>query len=179
AAGLAPGDVIVAADGKPVASASDLQVRAAAAPAGGTLTLDVRGRDGSTRQVKLPVIEMPNPLRLGNRTPVYNKAILEMREALQTADNPLEQAVARLNLAIAHVSLHDWEEALDLLGGNRAAEPPAPFKEHDLKALLRGGCTDEEIASFIVQAVWRKEPGHRIGHPDFVKPARTMSAIGG
>lgn len=53
------------------------------------------------------------------------------------------------------------------------------IKEHDLKTLLRGGCTDEEIASFIVQAVWRKEPGHRIGHPDFVKPARTMSAIGG
>lgn len=54
------------------------------------------------------------------------------------------------------------------------------LKEHDLKALLRGGhCTDEEIAAFVVEAVWRKEPGHRINQPDFVRPARTMSAIGG
>ena len=53
------------------------------------------------------------------------------------------------------------------------------IKEHDIKALLRGGCTDEEIAAFIVQAVWGKEPGHLINRPGFVKPARTMAAIGG
>lgn len=51
--------------------------------------------------------------------------------------------------------------------------------ETDIKALLRGGATDQEIGEVLIQAVWNKEPGHRINQPDFVKPARTMSAIGG
>ncbi len=51
--------------------------------------------------------------------------------------------------------------------------------ETDIKALLRGGATDEEVGEVLTQAVWNKEPGHRINQPDFVKPARTMSAIGG
>lgn len=51
--------------------------------------------------------------------------------------------------------------------------------EHDLKGLLRSGATDDEIADFIIAAVWKKEAGHRINQPDFVRPARPMSAIGG
>jgi GTP 3',8-cyclase len=51
--------------------------------------------------------------------------------------------------------------------------------EHDLKALLRSGATDAELADFIVAAVWKKEPGHKINEPDFVQPDRSMSAIGG
>ena len=50
--------------------------------------------------------------------------------------------------------------------------------EHDLKGLLRSGATDEELADFIA-AVWKKEAGHKINQPDFVKPARSMSSIGG
>jgi len=52
-------------------------------------------------------------------------------------------------------------------------------KEHDVRALVRGGATDAEIADLVVAAVENKEPGHRIGQPDFVKPGRTMSSIGG
>lgn len=51
--------------------------------------------------------------------------------------------------------------------------------ETDIKALLRGGATDEEISNILIQAVWNKEAGHRINQPDFIKPTRTMSAIGG
>jgi len=51
--------------------------------------------------------------------------------------------------------------------------------EHNLKGLLRSGATNEEIADFIIAAVWKKEAGHKINQPDFVKPARPMSAIGG
>jgi len=51
--------------------------------------------------------------------------------------------------------------------------------EHDLKGLLRSGATDEELADFIIAAVWKKEAGHKINQPDFVKPARSMSSIGG
>jgi cyclic pyranopterin phosphate synthase len=51
--------------------------------------------------------------------------------------------------------------------------------DHDLKGLLRSGASDEELADFIIATVWKKEAGHKINQPDFVKPGRSMSAIGG
>jgi cyclic pyranopterin phosphate synthase len=51
--------------------------------------------------------------------------------------------------------------------------------EHNLKGLLRSEASDDELADFIIAAVWKKEAGHKINQPDFVKPDRSMSAIGG
>jgi cyclic pyranopterin phosphate synthase len=51
--------------------------------------------------------------------------------------------------------------------------------EHDVRSLLRGGSADEAVAELVERAVESKEPGHKIGRPDFVKPIRTMSSIGG
>jgi cyclic pyranopterin phosphate synthase len=51
--------------------------------------------------------------------------------------------------------------------------------ETDLRALLRGGGTDEEIADAWRVAMWGKKPGHGIDDPGFLQPDRPMSAIGG
>jgi GTP 3',8-cyclase len=51
--------------------------------------------------------------------------------------------------------------------------------ETDLRGLLRGGGTDEEIADAWRMAMWRKLPGHGINDPSFLQPDRPMSAIGG
>jgi cyclic pyranopterin phosphate synthase len=51
--------------------------------------------------------------------------------------------------------------------------------ETDLRALLRGGATDEEIAAAIRDNVASKWAGHHIGRADFVRPSRSMSMIGG
>lgn len=51
--------------------------------------------------------------------------------------------------------------------------------ETDLRALVRGGAEDEEIKEQIINAVWKKEEGHLINQPGFVRPDRTMSQIGG
>jgi cyclic pyranopterin phosphate synthase len=51
--------------------------------------------------------------------------------------------------------------------------------DHDLKPLLRGGASDDDIAEAIRAIVDQKEPGHRINEPDFVPPSRTMLYIGG
>ncbi|MBX3734795.1 MAG: GTP 3',8-cyclase MoaA [Verrucomicrobiae bacterium] len=51
--------------------------------------------------------------------------------------------------------------------------------EHDLRAPLRDGTSDADLAARLMAMVREKEPGHRIGQPDFVQPARTMSCIGG
>jgi cyclic pyranopterin phosphate synthase len=51
--------------------------------------------------------------------------------------------------------------------------------ETDLRGPMRAGCSDEELAAIVGGAVWSKWSGHRINHPDFVRPARSMSSIGG
>jgi GTP 3',8-cyclase len=51
--------------------------------------------------------------------------------------------------------------------------------EHDLRPLLRGGATDEQLAEWLRGVVWQKEARHHIGEPDFVSPPRSMSCIGG
>ena len=53
------------------------------------------------------------------------------------------------------------------------------LKETDLRALLRGGADDQGIRNAIVDAVWKKEEGHLINRPGFVRPTRSMSQIGG
>ena len=52
-------------------------------------------------------------------------------------------------------------------------------REFDMRALLRNGATDDEIANEIRAAVGTKWAGHQIGQVTFVRPARTMSQIGG
>jgi cyclic pyranopterin phosphate synthase len=53
------------------------------------------------------------------------------------------------------------------------------LKEVDLKPLLRGGAPAEEIAALVRGNVWDKWEGHEINTARFVKPQRTMHAIGG
>ena len=52
-------------------------------------------------------------------------------------------------------------------------------EESDLRAALRGGATDEEIADRWVVAMRGKRAGHGIDDPTFLQPDRPMSAIGG
>ena len=51
--------------------------------------------------------------------------------------------------------------------------------ETDLRAPLRAGATDDELAEIVGDAVWRKELKHHVNEPGFRPPPRTMSAIGG
>lgn len=52
-------------------------------------------------------------------------------------------------------------------------------EESDLRAALRGGADDVEIAERWRRAMLTKRPGHGIDDPSFLQPARPMSAIGG
>ncbi len=52
-------------------------------------------------------------------------------------------------------------------------------REHDLRALLRGGASDGEILERLHGVVATKELKHHITDGLFVKPERTMSRIGG
>ncbi|MEU6817641.1 GTP 3',8-cyclase MoaA [Streptomyces sp. NPDC046860] len=52
-------------------------------------------------------------------------------------------------------------------------------EETDLRALLRSGAPDEEIADRWRTAMWGKKAGAGLDDPSFVQPDRPMSAIGG
>ncbi len=51
--------------------------------------------------------------------------------------------------------------------------------EHDVRATLRNGGTDDDVAAVIEGAVGTKWAGHRIGQVTFIRPGRSMSQIGG
>jgi cyclic pyranopterin phosphate synthase len=53
------------------------------------------------------------------------------------------------------------------------------LEETDLRGPLRDGASDDELVDLVRRNVWRKWSGHRINHPDFLQPERSMSAIGG
>lgn len=53
------------------------------------------------------------------------------------------------------------------------------LEEHDLRSVLRGAGSDDDLAAVIETAVAGKWAGHRIGHVDFIRPSRSMSQIGG
>lgn len=53
------------------------------------------------------------------------------------------------------------------------------LEETDLRGPLRAGASDDELAELARACVAVKWSGHRIGKEDFVKPARSMSMIGG
>ncbi len=51
--------------------------------------------------------------------------------------------------------------------------------ETDVKQALRAGASDDDIRNLLIASIWKKEEGHHINRPDFVRPDRTMSSIGG
>jgi GTP 3',8-cyclase len=53
------------------------------------------------------------------------------------------------------------------------------LEETDLRTPMRAGADDAELEGLIREAAAGKWAGHRISHPDFVRPERSMSMIGG
>lgn len=53
------------------------------------------------------------------------------------------------------------------------------IEEWDARALLRGGGTDEQLATLVSECVGAKRAGHGIDSDDFVRPQRAMYQIGG
>ncbi|MGH2554807.1 MAG: GTP 3',8-cyclase MoaA [Actinomycetota bacterium] len=51
--------------------------------------------------------------------------------------------------------------------------------ETDLRTPMREGASDQELEGLVRENVWQKWEGHKINHPDFQRPSRSMSMIGG
>jgi cyclic pyranopterin phosphate synthase len=53
------------------------------------------------------------------------------------------------------------------------------LQETQLRDILRSGASDDSLGQVIEAAVWAKEEGHLINQKSFIKPAKSMSQIGG
>jgi cyclic pyranopterin phosphate synthase len=51
--------------------------------------------------------------------------------------------------------------------------------ETDLRALLRGGASDDDLAAAVTRCVGAKWAGHLVNQVQFIRPRRSMSQIGG
>jgi cyclic pyranopterin phosphate synthase len=51
--------------------------------------------------------------------------------------------------------------------------------EYSVRDVVRADGSDDEIENLLRRAVWAKFPGHAINEPSFLRPARSMSMIGG
>jgi cyclic pyranopterin phosphate synthase len=51
--------------------------------------------------------------------------------------------------------------------------------EHDFRARLRDGASDDDICDYLHEVVGQKEARHHIGEPEFKFASRSMSCIGG
>ena len=51
--------------------------------------------------------------------------------------------------------------------------------EVDLRTLVRGGASDDEVAAAVRRCIADKAAGHMIGQVQFIRPRRSMSQIGG
>jgi hypothetical protein len=123
--GLAVGDVVTAAASKPVASVADLQVALeahnAAVPA---ISLDVKGPATAARKVSSPVTMAVDTLPVRDPALLANRALLELQDASRTAGPGVGQAAVSINLAIVHMRLGNWEDALAVLKDVQVADGP-------------------------------------------------------
>lgn len=157
ASGARIGDVVVQADGKPVTDAAALDAIVDARRAGENITLDLRDPAGATRTVELTVQPAPRLIGLSEQGLMANRILLDLRARLADATDPFEQAVIRLNTAVALARLGDWNSSRDEL--RRVTLPDGPGVGNGTVQYLLGlaaehlGDHTEAQAAFKVAAV--------------------------
>ncbi len=136
---FAPGDVIVAADGKAIGNRAALVAYLSTKKAGESVVLDARSAGGN-RRVDAPLVAMPRLIGLYDETLLVNRLVIAFRFALRQATTPDEQAFARLNLAVALMKFGNWTEAKAEL--DKVALPDRPGVAGGTVKYLLGVCLD-------------------------------------
>jgi tetratricopeptide (TPR) repeat protein len=141
-AGLLVGDVIVSAGGAPVTSVADLQTRISAVrPPQTTLPLEVLGLNGAQRGVTASIALVPDTIPQRDGTLLYNRALIDLQDALRgTAAGPAA-AAQRYNLGVIHMRLGNFDEAIAAFG--QAALPEGPGVSAGTVAYLTGLCYEQ------------------------------------
>jgi hypothetical protein len=115
-AGLAAGDVITATAAGPVASVADLrQAIASAGARAAQLTLKVRTGGAEARTISGTIALAPDTWPPRDPGIPYNRAVVDLQAAQGGMLAPMDLTGTHLNLAIVHMRLGNWDEALQAL----------------------------------------------------------------
>jgi tetratricopeptide (TPR) repeat protein len=124
-AGVGPGDVVTAVDGKPVKQTADLMGAVDARKPKDKLALQVRGPSGA-RNVELTLGQTPQEISLNDPSLLYNKVMMELRQQVEGYPGTEVAALARLDLAICAMHFGDFAAAHEHLLRARSELPARP-----------------------------------------------------
>jgi tetratricopeptide (TPR) repeat protein len=140
AGAIKPGDVIVQADGQPIADGAALEKIVAAHKAGDPVALDLKDAAGAAKKAELTVFLTPRLIGLSEHGLLVNRILLDLRARLADAGDAFEQSVIRLNTAVALARIGDWNAAKAELA--QVKLPDRPGVNNGTVQYLLGICTD-------------------------------------
>ena len=108
-AGIELGDVIVEVEGEPIKDTLALLTKVGAKKPGDTLSIRLQ-RQGASRDAQISVGTTPLEIPMKRSGFLYNKAIIDLRHRMVV--EPSVEPLARLNLALCHMELGNYETAL-------------------------------------------------------------------
>jgi tetratricopeptide (TPR) repeat protein len=111
ATALKVGDTIVSVGGRPVADAAAIASAVAAQKTGQSVAIEAKDIAGVAKRADLPVYPTPVVIGLSEQGVPVNRVVLDLRARAGEITDPFEQAVARLNMAIALGRIGEWIEA--------------------------------------------------------------------
>lgn len=121
--GLAAGDVVTSAAGKPVASVADLRNAVAAQNASATtIALEARSAAGAVKKASTPVLTVVDTLAVRDPMVLPNRALLDLQVAHASAAGGVQKAALAINLAVVHLRLGNWDDALAILKDVQATD---------------------------------------------------------
>jgi tetratricopeptide (TPR) repeat protein len=148
---LAPGDLVLKADGQPVADAAGFLKALAAHKGGEKLAVDARERSGAAKHLELTVVMAPKLLAMSDESWLFNGLVLGLRAKLAAAQ--ADDAVIRLNLAVALMRVGNWADALAELG--RVQLPVGPGVSNGTVQYLLGLCHEALGQPAEAERAWR------------------------
>ena len=123
ASGLAAGDVVTSAAGKPVASVADLRNAVAAQNASATtIALEARSAAGVVKKASTPVLTVVDTLAVRDPMVLPNRALLDLQISHASAAGGVQKAAHAINLAVVHLRLGNWDDALAVLKDVQATD---------------------------------------------------------
>jgi len=120
-AGIKPGELVQAADGKPVKQTAELLSAVEPKKPKDKLALQLDGR-----AVELSLAETPQEIPLNDPALLYNKVMMDLRQVVDGYPGSEAAAFARLNLALCAMHFGDFAAAHEHLVKARAELPQRP-----------------------------------------------------
>ncbi len=152
-AGIVPGDVIVKADGQPVADGSAFSAAVAAHKANDSVAVEVQARAGGAKPAALTISMTPRLVAMNDQSLLFNNIVIVLRSRLAQSSGGVPDPVVRLNLAVALMRLGNFEAARTELA--KVQLTAGPGVSNGTVQYLLGLCYEALGQTAEAQQAWR------------------------